>query len=101
MTSFCIEFGPEDDYGVIIHKLSCAHLDHASLLGAGRLTSLGKFATSSIALKSARIRNPIATCCPNCCVSESHANVIAIHGDTDSKRAGTISLTSKDYSRIY
>ena len=33
MTDFCLEFGTAEDYYVVIHKLSCDCIDHASLLG--------------------------------------------------------------------
>ena len=72
MTIYCLERGSDEFEGAIIHKLDCRHYDLGSLLGAGRLVSLGDFVSSVKALEHVRENNPDAARCVECC----HADLV-------------------------
>ena len=63
MTVYCLESGAEDSDNAIIHKLECASYDLGSLLGAGRLVSLGHFDSALSALDSIKSSHPDAVRC--------------------------------------
>jgi hypothetical protein len=67
MKEYCLEFGSADEDYVIVHKLSCEHFDHATLLGLGRLQALGIFDTSFAALSMAQKKHQDAVRCLDCC----------------------------------
>lgn len=69
MSVYCLESGAEDSDSAIIHKLECASYDLGSLLGAGRLVSLGHFDSSLLALDAVKSTHPDAVRCEDCCKS--------------------------------
>lgn len=64
MTVYCLEYGSG---GIIVHQLSCGSFDLASLMGEGRITSLGAFDNSVLALTAARLDHSGAARCLDCC----------------------------------
>ena len=64
MTAYCLEFGESK---LIIHKLKCGSYDLASLMGEGRISGIGNFASSQLALNTTRERHPDAIRCLDCC----------------------------------
>jgi len=86
MTVYCLESGAEDSDSAILHKLECSSYDLGSLLGAGRLVSVGQFDNSLDALDAVRSSRPDVVRCEECCrsarvlplpVSVSNASVAA------------------------
>lgn len=67
MTIYCLESGSDECEEAIVHKLDCRHYDLGSLLGAGRLVSLGDFTSSAKALEHVRENHPDAARCVECC----------------------------------
>ena len=63
MSVYCLESGAEASDSAIIHKLECARYDLGSLLGAGRLVSLGHFDNSVSALDAVKASHPDAVRC--------------------------------------
>lgn len=69
MSAYCLESGAEDSDNAIIHKLECASYDLGSLLGAGRLVSLGQFDSSLSALDAVKASRSNVVRCKDCCKS--------------------------------
>jgi hypothetical protein len=77
MATYCLESGPEEFSSAIIHELDCSSYDLGSLLGAGRLVSLGEFENATVALDAVKAHHPDAVRCVNCCHA---AMVLPMHG---------------------
>jgi hypothetical protein len=67
MTVYCLESGAEESDNAIIHKLECTSYDLGSLLGAGRLVTLGNFDSLLTAWDAVKRSHPDAIRCEHCC----------------------------------